>query len=443
MKRTLILFPVILLLISTAATAQTSKPWPKTLLWRISGNGLKGNSYLFGTMHLEDKRIFNFTDSLYQYLEQADGYAMEVDLQEFADSVFQKVLDQREDEIIDEKRLAKKSDKTKIIDSLMDNVLTKNDKASKKQLELIRKYKTHSLTKHHEMPTIMDAYLYGIARREGKWVGGIEDIQDQLFLFDELGRNMTHKEFSASDDETSATLEKMISIYQANDLEQVEKFSLHDTPTEWEDKLLTKRNIKMAARMDSLSAIRKMFFAVGAAHLPGQGGVINLLRKKGFSVDPVFSTTTIDPVKYSAHLNSIPWIKAEDEAKTYQVEMPGKPSDLNMFNNFIKMKLYVDISTMTYFLSGSVIAAASVDMTKITDALSKNTDATIFNKRIIDKDDVKGIECVMTTGGYFYKVQYLYRDNRLFIMMAGGETIEKTETPDVNKFFNSMVINKA
>ncbi|HKO80940.1 MAG TPA: TraB/GumN family protein, partial [Chitinophagaceae bacterium] len=36
-----------------------------TLLWRISGNGLTRPSYLFGTIHLTDKRVFNFGDSLY------------------------------------------------------------------------------------------------------------------------------------------------------------------------------------------------------------------------------------------------------------------------------------------------------------------------------------------------------------------------------------------
>ena len=41
-----------------------------TLLWRISGNGLTRPSYLFGTMHLTDKRIFYFGDSLYKALNK-------------------------------------------------------------------------------------------------------------------------------------------------------------------------------------------------------------------------------------------------------------------------------------------------------------------------------------------------------------------------------------
>jgi uncharacterized protein YbaP (TraB family) len=51
----------------------------KGLLWRISGNGLSKPSYLYGTIHLTDKRVFNFGDSLYAALESSAGYAMELD----------------------------------------------------------------------------------------------------------------------------------------------------------------------------------------------------------------------------------------------------------------------------------------------------------------------------------------------------------------------------
>src|SRR5262245_19223249 len=50
-----------------------------SLLWRISGNGLNKPSYLFGTMHVYDKKAFNFKDSLYDFLEKADGFALEFD----------------------------------------------------------------------------------------------------------------------------------------------------------------------------------------------------------------------------------------------------------------------------------------------------------------------------------------------------------------------------
>jgi len=63
---------------------QAQSPTPKTLLWRISGNGLGKPSYLYGTMHLTDKRLFNFGDSVYKAIEKSDGLAIEINPDEIA-----------------------------------------------------------------------------------------------------------------------------------------------------------------------------------------------------------------------------------------------------------------------------------------------------------------------------------------------------------------------
>src|SRR5687767_15149840 len=49
-----------------------------SLLWKISGKGLTRPSYLYGTMHLHDKRVFHFSDSVASAFESADAFAMEI-----------------------------------------------------------------------------------------------------------------------------------------------------------------------------------------------------------------------------------------------------------------------------------------------------------------------------------------------------------------------------
>ena len=57
--------------------------------------------------------------------------------------------------------------------------------------------------------------------------------------------------------------------------------------------LIVERNGRMVYRMDSiLRAGTTAFFAVGSAHLPREQGLITLLRARGYTVDPVFSTYT-------------------------------------------------------------------------------------------------------------------------------------------------------
>src|SRR2546423_10887672 len=60
---------------SFIASSQQKK---EGFLWRITGNGLERPSYLFGTIHLTDKRVFNFGDSVYHAIESSAGYAMEL-----------------------------------------------------------------------------------------------------------------------------------------------------------------------------------------------------------------------------------------------------------------------------------------------------------------------------------------------------------------------------
>ncbi len=70
-------FTVFFLLFPLFAVAQPDKS-NYALLWEITGNGLEHPSYLFGTMHVQDRRAFEFPDSLRIAFESAEAYAMEV-----------------------------------------------------------------------------------------------------------------------------------------------------------------------------------------------------------------------------------------------------------------------------------------------------------------------------------------------------------------------------
>lgn len=287
LKKHLTNYILIFVLILFANSLYSQQKWPNTLLWRISGNGLTKPSYLFGTMHVQDKRIFNLSDSLYHYLEQAEGFALEIDFREFMDSIFKREIDRKENEIlkdnedvvVDTKKYGKSAD------SLLKQFGIKKNKLTRKQLKEIRDYRMNKILEKGEMPTILDAYLYGMASRHGKWLGAVEDVKDQLDLSDELGAELTPDEVFQPESSLRLSLEQMIKIYTAQDLNLIESYSLNRMRPDLEAKMLSNRNYKMAMRMDSLGHIRSMFFAVGAAHLPGDSGVIKLLRKKVFRLN--------------------------------------------------------------------------------------------------------------------------------------------------------------
>lgn len=78
-KAIILLWILIILLDQNTNQAQSSIP-DHTLLWRISGNGLKTNSYLFGTIHIKDKRVFNLNDSIVYAIQSCDVFAGELNM---------------------------------------------------------------------------------------------------------------------------------------------------------------------------------------------------------------------------------------------------------------------------------------------------------------------------------------------------------------------------
>jgi uncharacterized protein YbaP (TraB family) len=76
MKRTLVVLLALLPLLSEAQSKNKTRKYP-SLLWEITGKGLKKPSYLFGTMHVSSKIAFHLADSFYLGIRNADVVALE------------------------------------------------------------------------------------------------------------------------------------------------------------------------------------------------------------------------------------------------------------------------------------------------------------------------------------------------------------------------------
>ena len=434
---------VLFLFIALSCFSQTK--WPHTLLWRISGKGLEKPSYLYGTMHLQDKRLFQFGDSLYHALEKTDGFAMEIDVSEMMDSIMTNALKEAEKEHFLERQKVrlnrKKLDRS--TDSLLRSFGIKGDVATKKDLKKIRDRRTSKLLQQGEMPTIVDAYLLGLAKRMDKWTGGIEDVNDQLDLSDEIGGALDPESVLVPETVFKTSIEQMIAVYLAQDLDKLEEISNRGYSAKDLDLILTNRNIKMAYRMDSLAHVRPMFFAVGAAHLPGDSGVITLLKKDGYNVEPVFSSAKIDANSYAAKLREQSWVTIEGENKSYTVQMPGKASDYNMLGELVKMKMYFDMTTMSFYFSGSIIGG-QLDQKKL-DEMMKAMISNMGGKKasvkykILEGNGLSGKEATAETDESSYRMQVFAKDQTLFLLMMGAMKKASIYSADADRFFTSFV----
>ncbi len=434
------MFRYLLLLLFLPLTV-SSQETEKTLLWRISGKGLERPSYLYGTMHLKDKRIFHFGDSMYAAIAHTEGLALELDMNEMVGYYINKYVDQtvfkkkikdvldNDDNVKYKERLEKKFGKD------YDEITTK-DIIDEKNKWL------DEYSKKGEMTTFIDAYLCDLAAKQGKWTGGIEDIEDQVSLVDESDIQDALATNNDKSDVLNESAEQMIGYYVNEDLPAINNmFNGHKV---LKYRLLTKRNIKMARRMDSLMAFRTMFFAVGAAHLPGDSGVINMLRARGFTVDPVFSKSKIYSKDYKFKEVPALWSEVTDDQHLYTVSMPGIPASLKLFG-LVELKFMIRLSNLSGFCT---MAAITPDDSLSAEEHFKNVAKKMIGKEKIRepqkiwKEGVQGFEYRDFRDKYYYRINLFRKGNANYVVWFFGNEESDLTSPEAERFFNSLKLNE-
>jgi uncharacterized protein YbaP (TraB family) len=418
------------------------KTYPQTLLWRIAGNNLSQPSYLYGTMHVTDKRVFYFGDSLYSCLEKAQGFAMEINPDSAIGALFRSLLSPDTTGLLKDAVNAKEF--SKVAKRLETELGVPANRITKKQAWLYS-YKGGKERKEDDMDSPVDTYLYNIAKRQGKWVGGIEDIEDQLNLVEELGPKF-NVDALVYRDNSKAALEKIKSIYINQDLTRINEwigFSGGKNKS-FRDDVLDRRNTKMAHRIDSMAHVRSNFFAVGAAHLPGTNGLITLLEQRGFTVEPIMSSKKIAPEKYHFTEVELPWQTVEDDASTYTVQMPGKPFPMKLEEGQVTMNCYADIGTgLIYFVTSVTSPIKLGNMDSVLASVSRNmsNNGTIQKQQAFEYKGMRGLEVFAArSDDYYYRIRIFMHGEIIYMVMTGSEKKSLLEHQESNRFLNSLVV---
>ena len=192
--------------------------------------------------------------------------------------------------------------------------------------------------------------------------------------------------------------------------------------------------------MDSLAQQRTMVFAVGAAHLPGNEGLISLLRKKGYSVDPVFSSKKIKPKDYFVPEVNRPWVEVNDPDGHYKVLMPGTPGDIKLYG-IMTMAMYFNIFNGTWYLTTS--ANLPYDQ-KGLDSVEKTMLKQLFGSRNYKEDSnlningIPGKSYVQKNSDGYKKAYLLYKDNVFYYAVAYSASDTISALNSVDKFFKSF-----
>ncbi|MDQ6762889.1 MAG: TraB/GumN family protein [Bacteroidota bacterium] len=280
-----------------ACKAQPSSTFIKqknsnTLLWQVSGNGLEKPSFLFGTFHLLCKDDIHFSKQLLDAVKASNEIYMELDMDDPA--------------------------------TLMGGLLFMNMKDGKRLQDLyshedyerLQKYfadtlKTPMMFLEKAKPYFLVALLYPkmmncsspagveeellkVAKENKKEIKGLETMQFQASVFDSIPYEWQAKELLKNIDSFSIyknEFDEMVDLYKRQDLDSMQNMLMKSEfgSDKYDDLLLNDRNKNWVKQLKEIMKKESVFVAVGAGHLTGEQGLISLLRKAGYTVEPLLN----------------------------------------------------------------------------------------------------------------------------------------------------------
>lgn len=271
-------------LCSTNNQAQTKlAPLENSLLWEISGNGLAHPSYVYGTVHMICSSDYFLSEKANNALQASKKLVLEINL-----------TDPNELKTMESMMMAKEPlDKT-----LNAMQLSKLEEILKKaggiSVEQVNSYSLSAVMSLLSMKSFgcTDLKFYEIEfmadfKKRNLEVVGLELIKSQL---SSLEKAYTNEEMLKMLGEISiAQTTNLVQDYKNEDINSlyidITDEKVMNKKTKYE--IIDKRNIDWISKITALMKKESVFVAVGAAHLPGEFGVLHLLKKAGYKVSPI------------------------------------------------------------------------------------------------------------------------------------------------------------
>lgn len=264
-------------------TSRTGRP----LLWKIDLPGT-ASSYIMGTIHLDDERIMDLSDTVLTRLRSADRLMLELKLdQRTSLDVMRKMIftDGRTlQQVVGEELFSDVSDEFSRIASLPDSMLSVL-KPWAAMVILLRP--------ENDSGTFLDKQLSQIARNDKIPVVGLETVDEQLSAFDNIAlEDQTLLLRSTIDDldVKDTVYRQLLDAYIDGDLNRIVQVSAASEPKDerlaalFKENLITRRNQHMLQRMLSSLQQGNSFIAVGTLHLPGEHGLLSMLERQGHTL---------------------------------------------------------------------------------------------------------------------------------------------------------------
>ena len=251
------------------------------LLWRLEAYGNRG--YVFGTAHIRDHRVLAIAEEVFPYIDDCTQFASEFPLDQSSAAVPEAVpFSERPSQVLSPKQYRRLS-----------NMLLKAGGIELKRVEhlppLFIVQMLSEVFMSNGAPDILDKYLWDYAMLQGKTGKGVETLEDQMKYMAAIPVRDQLRQLRKVVKNTSSFRKQLIAtidLYFERDVQRLYKRTKRSLGKQ-RQLLLYYRNGKMVDRLDDLLQIGSVFACVGAAHLPGEKGVLRGLKKRNVSVSGV------------------------------------------------------------------------------------------------------------------------------------------------------------
>ncbi len=429
------------------------------LLWKVTAKNSSKPSYLFGTMHVSDKRVFRFSDSLLPALYRAEAFAGELNFENIVPKMMGLIFVKKKSHIREEMT----KEEYEVLDEKIQNTFGMPfDSMNTQDTWLYEMFLSRGKEDgyHKDKETFLDTYLGALAAQNKKDILGLETLEE----YSDWNNRLTDKqkakillglvkekedEEEENNNDTVRTPDQLMEIYCAGDVQKMHEIFMDSTEigSKFIFSSLYFRNVNMVNRMDSIMKKQSLFAAVGALHLGGDGGMVKLLRAKGYTVEPVAASFNVKKKIPEITKKAYTWSDFNPPKSNFTVLMPMQPFKIPIPSTpgvDLQGFLSLDLSKMNSFICmtlklGSVISPDKEEtfMNAMVQNMVNKQNVEVVSKQFLGAEGLRRMEVIMKKRKSYSKFTLFHKDGEiLMLIMYGKKGIVYSE--DAVKFSTSV-----
>lgn len=291
MKKTFHKLPFIFLICATFSISYGQKI-ENAIFWEVSGNGLPTSSYIYGTVKFISSQDYFLGKNVKIKLKESEIFATETLLDHHSLHELNKAAHLPHHQSVKDLLPSEQYNNLKKIFSNRLKVSNLKFDMVYSQFKPVVLSTTMTRLSLGKAVKYYEIELAAMARKNGLLTLGLETASREISALEAYSQDNQIKALSHTIDNFDKQLEdynELIKAYKVGDLHKTLEYTLHPSENDEDFRVsfFDKRNAEWVPHMEKYMKESTSFFAIGTAHLADENGLINLLRKQGYTVKPL------------------------------------------------------------------------------------------------------------------------------------------------------------